>query len=96
MLPEFPTAARISEFIIDLEYLFSRLTIGRFAHTAPHLWLVSKIPPKTQDDCRSTPDKKSRTHDYGSLVELLIELPHMSHNCTARNCFFLGVFRCSA
>ena len=40
----------------------------------PHLWLVSKIPPKTWDDCRSTPHRKSRTHNYDSLVELLIEL----------------------
>ena len=28
MLPEFPSAARFSEYVCDLEYLFSRMNVG--------------------------------------------------------------------
>ena len=40
----------------------------------PHLWLMSKIPTRTWDDCRATSERKSRTHSYDDLVDLLIEL----------------------
>ena len=74
MLPEFPSAARISEYVCDLEYLFSRMKVGSYGATEPHLWLMSKIPQRTWDDCRSTSERKSRTHSYDELVDLLIEL----------------------
>ena len=74
MLPEFPSAARISEYACDLEYLFSRMNVGSYGATEPHLWLMSKIPQRTWDDCRSTSERKSRTHSYDELVDLLIEL----------------------
>ena len=44
MLPEFPSAARVSEYVCDLEYLFSRMNVGSYGATEPHLWLMSKIP----------------------------------------------------
>ena len=75
MLPEFPSAARISEYVCDLEYLFSRINVGSYGATEPHLWLMSKIPQRTWDDCRSSSERKSRTHSYDELVDLLIELP---------------------
>ena len=62
MLPEFPSAARISEYVCDLEYLFSRINVGSYGTTEPHLRLMSKIPQRTWDDCRSTSERKSRTH----------------------------------
>ena len=71
MLPEFPSAARISEFVCDLEYLFSRLNPGSFGPTEPHLWLVGKISPKTWEDCRSNSERKRRTHTYDELVQLV-------------------------
>ena len=74
MLPELPSAARISEYVCDLEYLFSRMNVGSYRATEPHLWLMSKIPQRTWDDCRSTSETKSRTHSYDELVDLLIEL----------------------
>ena len=74
MLPEFPSAARISEYPCDLEYLFSRMNVGSYGATEPHLWLMSKIPQRTWDDCRSTSERNSRTHSYDELVDLLIEL----------------------
>ena len=37
MLPEFPSAARVSEYVCDLEYLFSRMNVGTYGATEPHL-----------------------------------------------------------
>ena len=74
MLPEFPSAAQLSEYVCDLEYLFSRMNVGFYGATEPHLWLMSKIPQRTWDDCRATSEKKGRTHSYHELVDLLIEL----------------------
>ena len=47
MLPEFPSAARVFEYVCDLEYLFSRMNVGSYGATDPHLWLMSKIPTRT-------------------------------------------------
>ena len=74
MPPDFPSAARISEYVCDLKYLFTRMKVGSSGATEPHLWLMSKIPRRTWDDCRSTSERKSRTHSYDELVDLLIEL----------------------
>ena len=74
MPPELPSAARISEYVCDLEYLFSRMNVGSYGATEPHLWHMSKIRQRTWDDCRSTSQRKSRTHSYDELVDLLIEL----------------------
>ena len=35
---------------------------------------MSKIPQRTWDDCRATPEREGRTHSYDELVDLLIEL----------------------
>ena len=74
MLPELPSAAPVSEYVCDLEYLFSRMNVGSYGATEPHLWLMSKIPECTWDDCRAGSESKSRTHSYDELVDLLIEL----------------------
>ena len=74
MLSEFPSAARVSEYVRDLEYLFSRMNVGSYGATEPHLWIMSKVPTRTWDDCRTTSERKSRTHTYDDLVNLLIEL----------------------
>ena len=44
MLPEFPSAARVSEYVCDLEYRFSQMNVRSYGATEPHLWLMSKIP----------------------------------------------------
>ena len=74
MLPEFPPAARVSEYVCDLEYLFSRMNVGSHGPTETHLWLVSRIPTRTWDDCRTTSERNRRTNTYDDLVGLLIEL----------------------
>ena len=74
MLPEFPSAARVSEYVCDLEYLFSGMDVGFHGPTEHHLWLVSKIPTRMWDDCRFGSERKSRIHTYDDLVDLLIKL----------------------
>ena len=73
-LPEFPTAARISEFVAQLEELMGRMNPSSYGPTEPHLWLVGKITPRTWENCKGTSERKSRTHSYDELVDLLIEL----------------------
>ena len=60
MLPEFPPAARISEYVCDPKYLLSRMSC--YGPTERHLWLVGKIPPRTWEVCRSTSERKRGTH----------------------------------
>ena len=61
MLPVFPPTARISEYVCDLEYVFSRMNVGSYGQTELHLWIVGKIPPRTLEDCRCTFERKRRT-----------------------------------
>ena len=49
------------------------MNVGSYGATEPHLWLMRKIPERTWDDCRATSGRKSRTHSYDDLVDLLIE-----------------------
>ena len=73
MLPEFPSASRVSEYVCDLEYLFSTMNVGSYGPTERHLWLVNRIP-RTWDNCRTISERKSRTNTYDDLVDLLIKL----------------------
>ena len=57
----------------DLEYLFSRMNVGSFGATEPRLWLMTRSPQRTWDDCRTTSGRKSRTHSYNKLVDVLID-----------------------
>ena len=73
-LPEFPTAARNSEFVAQWEELMGRMNPLSYGPTESHLWLVGKIPTRTWENCRVTSERKSRTHSYDDLVDLLMEL----------------------
>ena len=74
LLPEFPSAAQISQYVCDPEYLLSRMNMGSHGPTKPHLWRLGKIPLRTWEDCRCTSEKKGRTRTYNDLLDLLIEL----------------------
>ena len=50
------------------------MNVGTYGATEPHLWLMSQIPACTWVDCRTTSERKSRTHTYDDPVDLLIEL----------------------
>ena len=40
----------------------------------PCLWLMSKIPARTWENCRTSSERKSGSHTYDDLVDLLLEL----------------------
>ena len=88
MLPEFPSAARVSEYVCNLKYVFSRMNVGSYGASEPHLWLMSKIPERTSDDCRATSETKSRIHAYDELVDQLIELDLERENDSHMEKFF--------
>ena len=44
---EFPSAARLSEFVAELKELMGRMNPASYAATSPHLRLVGGMPPKT-------------------------------------------------
>ena len=73
-LPQFATAARISEFVAQLEELMGRMNPWSNGPTEPHLWLVGKTPTRTWENCRETSERKYHTHSYYDLVDLSIEL----------------------
>ena len=73
-LPEFPTAASISEFVAQLEELMGRMNPSSYGPTEPHLLLVGKIPTKTWDNCREMSERKALQHSYDDLVDLLMKL----------------------
>ena len=84
MIPEFSTAAQISDLLAQLEELMGRMNPTSYGPTEQYLWLVGKIPPKTCENCRETSERKSRTHSYDELINLMMELamerenyPHM-------------------
>ena len=73
-LPEFPTAAHISEFVAQLEELMGHMNPNSYGPTEPHLWRVGKIPSKTWKKCRETSERKAQTHSHDDVIGLLIEL----------------------
>ena len=68
-LPEFPKAARISEFVAQLEELMGRMNPSSYGPTEPHLLLLCKIPARTCENCKEMSKGKSRTHSYDELVD---------------------------
>ena len=84
-LPEFPAAARISEFVAQVEELMGRMNPSSYGPIESHLWLVGKISPRTWEDCKKTSERKSWTHSYDELVDLLIELPMGRENDSHMN-----------
>ena len=39
MLSEFLSVARVSEYVCNLEYLFSRMNVGSYGATEPHMYV---------------------------------------------------------
>ena len=71
MLPEFPSTGESLNMCATLSICSH---VGSYEAREPHLWLRSKIPTRTWEDCRTTAERKIWTHTYDDLVNLLIEL----------------------
>ena len=74
MLPNNPTAARITELLADLDHWMGRLTPGSYGSDELLFWLMAKIPTSVWDECRATAERKARTLTYEDLSVLLLEL----------------------
>ena len=94
-LPDFPTAARISEFVAQLEELMGRMNPTSCGPTGPHLWLVGKISPKTWEN-REMSERKCRTHSSDDLVDLLIEWAMKKENNSHMDKYLRKQLRCEA
>ena len=89
MPPEFPSAAQIFEYV----YLFSQMKVGSYGLREPHPCLVGRIPTRLCEDCRSTSERKRRTHTYDDLVHLLIELALERENDSHMEAFLKRLLR---
>ena len=74
LLPDVPSAARISEWVAQLEELMGRMNPTSYGVTEPQLWLVGKIHPNTLENRRETSEREAWTHSYDDLIDVLIEL----------------------
>ena len=74
MWPDNPKAARISEFLADLDHWVVRLTPVSYGSEELLFWLVAKIPRDVWDECRATAEGKARSLTYEDLSVLLSEL----------------------
>ena len=79
-LPEFPTAARISESVAQLGELMGRMNATSYGPTEPHFWVARKILPNTWENCLEMSERKARMHSYDDMIHLLIELAMQREN----------------
>ena len=80
MLPNNPTAARITELLADLYHWVGRLTPGSYGSNKLMFWLVAKIPTFVWDERRATAERKARTLTHEDLSVLLLELAPEKEN----------------
>ena len=73
-LKEYPTTADITRFVQKLTTLTDRLATSYYDDFKALLHLLPRVPPKTMDEIRPTPERLSRIHTFNSLVDLLYEL----------------------
>ena len=73
-VPEFPTAAGISEFVAQVGEVVGHMNPISHGPTEPHLWQVGEIPPTTWQNCRKRSERKARAHCYDDSFPLLIGL----------------------
>ena len=72
-LKEIPTPADVRQLLQKLKSLMTQLKIP-MSETEKLLLLTRKIQKKTWTECRSTVERKAKTHTYQDLADLLEEL----------------------
>ena len=73
-LKEYPTTADIAQYVQKFTTLTDRLATSYYDDSKALLHLLPRVPPKTMDEIRATPERLSRIHTFNSLVDLLYEL----------------------
>ena len=73
-LKEYPTTADIAQYVQKFTTLTDQLATSYYDDSKALLHLLLRVPPKTMDEIRATPERLSRIHTFNSLVDLLYEL----------------------
>ena len=73
-LKEYPTTADIAQYVQRFTTLTDQLATSYYDDSKALLHLLPRVPPKTMDEIRATPERLSRIHTFNSLVDLLYEL----------------------
>ena len=73
-LKEYPTTADVAQYVQKFTTLMDQLATSYYEDSKALLHLLPRVPPKTMDEIRPTPERLSRIHTFNSLVDLLYEL----------------------
>ena len=73
-LKEYPTTADIAQYVERFTTLTDQLATSYCDDSKTLLHLLPRVPPKTTDEVRATPERLSRIHTFNSLVDLLYAL----------------------
>ena len=73
-LKEYPTTADIARYVQTFTTLTDQLATSYYDDSKALLHLLPRVPPKTMDEIRATPERLSRKHTFNSLLDLLYEL----------------------
>ena len=86
-LKECPTTADIAQYVQKSSTLTDQLGTSYYADSKALLHLVPRVPPKSMDKIRATPERLSRIHTFNSLVHLPYELAlQRRSDATLKNC----------
>ena len=85
-LKAYPTTVDIAQYIQTFTTLTDQLATSYCEDSKALLHLLPRVPPKTMDEIRATPERLSRIHTFNSLVHLLYELaPQRKPDATLKN-----------
>ena len=73
-LKEYPTTAEIAQYVQRFTTLTDQSATSYYDDSKALLHLLPRVPPKTMDKLRATPERLSRIHTFNFLVDLLYEL----------------------
>ena len=73
-LKEYPTTADRAQYVQTFTTLTDQLATSYYDDIKALLYLLPRVPPKSMDEIRTTPEGLSRIHTFNTLVDLLYEL----------------------
>ena len=93
-LKEYPTTADIAQYVQKFTTLTDQLATSYYDDSKAPLHLLPRVPPKTMDEIRATPERLSRIHTFNSLVDLLYELAlQRKSDATLKNLHSMAQFK---
>ena len=90
-LKEYPTTADIAQYVQKSTTLTDQLATSYYDDSKALLHLLTRVPRKTMDEIRATPERLSRIHTFNSLVDLLYKLaPQRKFDATLKNLHWMA------